>query len=686
MSGRNKIAVPLWATPLALIIGCIGVCSGSNPQTIAVAQRYDDKAAIGGATLPPRAPAALEPIGPPRSAPKSYPRSTSEKRTSGDTSSGYSRSAEPRRSAGRRGLPRGLDIEFQAKGGRYSTMLPEGGGNSRSIQEGERLRWKYPRDNEWRVLEAYGATQVSFNSSHYEISGDFFHSFRDKNRQVQVPTLSEARKRRDTPRVISQHRENIRFFAEVDTSAPKAPPPDGNCAVWQKGKLWLNDQVSGSVDSIVGGEGVDQLSVETMTPGMIFVLVPPSQILAYAVTVDFEAEIYAEIGRKRGLADAEAHRIGTLLQLAKSPEEAAWCNARVAYEQGESVFWEQRLQMYNHFLEGQLDSFALIRSGHPIPHVQLASVFYRHENVELSVGVFSDYQGRCVLPANAFLWINDSIPPGATPFSLEILDQSDPPFLGSDTRFRTEGDTLLAEEKTKGTGTWVARDPVVDVYRYARFSPPQPGGPPVYLVDVTADISGALKRLNREGPTSFRMGTIQLTPDQIRIDLQPQALPVPARMDSIVTDILMEPLDIRGWVSARRRRLREVFEKAPVLPDAVLDVFEEAVDELALRVYEIEGSSRAAGGGYRFKPTRVSMTLSRTPQPGEMALEMVMSNKEGKSASVVRTVRPEIDVLDFAARSVALNRSKARIQDFRPMTRQNWLSMLGQTRTANANR
>ncbi|MBK7493990.1 MAG: hypothetical protein IPI28_00790 [Candidatus Omnitrophica bacterium] len=83
---------------------------------------------------------------------------------------------------------------------------------------------------------------------------------------------------------------------------------------------------------------------------------------------------------------------------------------------------------------------------------------------------------------------------------------------------------MIAEERFKGSTAWVQRNVVVDLYYYATFRPPQPQGPPGYLVDVTMDITGGLKRLNKDQMVSARLGTIQLTPDLFRIEVSPELL------------------------------------------------------------------------------------------------------------------------------------------------------------------
>lgn len=459
-----------------------------------------------------------------------------------------------------------IQMEHQPSGGTYTQRVMTEG----TLQPGERLRWKFPKDTEWRVLEAYGATNVHLLPSYYEISGDFFHSFKENTNRVQVPTLHEAKDRRDRPDLIGSERSNLRLFVEVDASAPKAPAPKGNCVVWQKGKLWLNDLVGGEVDALVDGKMVDHLEVTSLIPGLIFILTPPAQIKVYAVKVDFQDEIFKLIGREKGRADRQVEEVARLLQMADTPEKQTWCESRMAYEQEQSRLQSDKQSLYQMFLRNELDAWGLVRSGQPLPHIQMAKTIYRHENLELSVGLFSDHLGKTILPANAFLWINESLPTPATPFNLEIVDQSDPAFLGFDTRFRAEGERLIAEERFKGSTTWVPRSVVVDLYYYATFRPPQLQGQPGYLVDITMDLTGGLKRLNKEQATSARLGTLQLTPDLFRIDIAPELLLSGGPMEKIIRDIILQPLDLRGWYTGRRSRIHEAFEHASLLPDEPL--------------------------------------------------------------------------------------------------------------------
>ncbi|KXK40578.1 MAG: hypothetical protein UZ16_OP3001000074 [Candidatus Hinthialibacteria bacterium OLB16] len=439
-----------------------------------------------------------------------------------------------------------IQVEHQASGGQYTPRQVK----DLVIQSGERLRWRYSRDTDWRILEAYGSTEIHLSPTHYEISGNFFHSFRDGVNRVQVPTIHEGRERRDKPESIGSERLNLRLFVEVDAAAPKAPAPQGNCVVWQKGKLWLNDLVGGEVDCLVDGKMVDHLEVTSLIPGMIFILTPPSQLKVYAVKVDFEAEIFKVIGREKGRADRETAEMARLMPLADTNEKRLWCESRMAYEQEQSTAQTDKQRLFEMFLNNQLDAFGLIRSGFPLPHIQMAKTIYRHENLELSVGLFSDHLGKTLMPANAFLWINEAMPTPSTPFSYEIVDQSDPSFFGFDTRFRADGNKLIAEERFKGSTAWVQRNVVVDLYYYATFRPPQPQGPPGYLVDVTMDITGGLKRLNKDQMVSARLGTIQLTPDLFRIEVSPELLIGTGPMEKIVRDIIMQPLDLRAGTPA----------------------------------------------------------------------------------------------------------------------------------------
>lgn len=562
-----------------------------------------------------------------------------------------------------------IQVEHQASGGQYTPRQVK----DLVIQSGERLRWRYSRDTDWRILEAYGSTEIHLSPTHYEISGNFFHSFRDGVNRVQVPTIHEGRERRDKPESIGSERLNLRLFVEVDAAAPKAPAPQGNCVVWQKGKLWLNDLVGGEVDCLVDGKMVDHLEVTSLIPGMIFILTPPSQLKVYAVKVDFEAEIFKVIGREKGRADRETAEMARLMPLADTNEKRLWCESRMAYEQEQSTAQTDKQRLFEMFLNNQLDAFGLIRSGFPLPHIQMAKTIYRHENLELSVGLFSDHLGKTLMPANAFLWINEAMPTPSTPFSYEIVDQSDPSFFGFDTRFRADGSKLIAEERFKGSTAWVQRNVVVDLYYYATFRPPQPQGPPGYLVDVTMDITGGLKRLNKDQMVSARLGTIQLTPDLFRIEVSPELLIGTGPMEKIVRDIIMQPLDLRGWYSGRRHRIHEAFEKALLIPDEILDQIESAVDELGVRVYEVEKPKRLSNAAYIFEPARLGIALSRTTVPGELHLDITMENQAQEKVQVTRRLYPKVDVLDLAARSVAMNRAFTRLEDFHPMTVAEWI-------------
>jgi hypothetical protein len=565
----------------------------------------------------------------------------------------------------------GPQIEYQPAGKEYTPSQNQ----KATLQPGERLRWKYSQDEEWRILEAYAQTEVKLLDHHYEISGNFFHSFRDGNNRIQVPTIAEARDRRDHPEGLDAVRANLRLFVEVDQAAPKAPAPEGNCLVWQKGKLWLNDLAAGEVDSVIPNAkgAVDHLEITSLIPGVIFVLTPPSQIFVYAVKVDFEGEIFKVIGREKGRADASIEKLAKLLQLADTPEKRTWCEGRMAYEQEQSNLQSQKQMLYESFLQGNLDALGVIRSGQPLPHIQMAKAVYRHENLELSAGLFSDHLGKCIVPANAFLWINESIPTPNTPFTLEVLDQSDPAFVGFDTHFRTEGEKLIAEERYKGSTAWVPRDVVIDIYHYATFRPPQPEGPPVYLLDVTMDITGGLKRLNKEQPASARVGTVQLTPDVFRIEITPQLLTGSGPMEKIVREILLQPLSLRAWYAGRRVHIRDAFEMIPILPDELMNEIEEAADELGMRVYEFEKPKRAANPTYAFEPFRIGIELARTITPGQMHLDITLENEAGDKVQVVREVFPKVDVLDYAARAVAVNRTNARLSEFHPLTLSEWI-------------
>jgi hypothetical protein len=563
-------------------------------------------------------------------------------------------------------------VEFLEKGGAaYSKLLP----TNNTLQIGDRLRFKYASDADWRVLESYGTTQFTLFETHYEIGGEFFHSFRDGMSRIQVPSLEEARQRRDKPDSLPGFRRNLRFFVEVVSGAPKAPPPQGNCAVWQGRKLLMNDLMSGEVATALPQGGIDHLAIETHIPGIIFALGPPSEVSVYAVRIDFEKEIFTEIGRKKGESDSAIQQLSSLLQMANTPERQAWCQARIAYEQDESAFWSERDRMYALYLANQLDSVTLIQAGHPMPHVVMANVLYRHENLAIEAAMTSDHLGKCLIPANAFLWINNSVPVRGTPFALQFNDVSNPSFMGFDTRFRSEGNQLIAEERPKDQQAWSTRPEVVDIYRYAQFTPPVPGGPPMYLVDLTADLTGGLKRIGMETQVNARLGTIQLTPDSFRLEMQPQIFTSVGSMDNFVKQVLVDPFHIRDWARGRRSRIQDAFAQARLLPDELLDEVEQTIDELGLRMYEIENTRRGTQPSYRFQVARLSVEIARTVTPGEMYISVVLANEAGQTAVVNRNIRPRYDILDLAARSVAMNRGTSRLADFRPMTIKEWLDL-----------
>ena len=544
------------------------------------------------------------------------------------------------------------------------------------LEAGERLRWKYPADLEWRVLKAFGPTQVQLHNHHYKMGGNFFHSFREGSRRIQVPSLQEAWVRENSPGEILPDQMTVKLFVQVDSSAPKAPPPDGNCAVWEKGKLLLSDRVSGEIDSVVGGK-IQHLGVTSMTPGMIFGLQPPSNVFAYAVKVDFESEIFAKLGREKGRCDSELQKATQLLQVADTPARAEWAQARIAYEQERSAYLEEEKQYYDLYLRNELDAITLIRSQHPLPHVQFAKIVFRHENLEISAGLFSDQLGKVLIPADAFLWVNEARPVSGTPFEFSIVDKSDPPFIGYATRFRSEGSQLVAEEKPEGASSWTPRDITFDTYTYATFKPPQAGMAPEYLVDLTQDMTGGLKRLDQEMIVNGRIGTLRLTQNDFRIDLNPELLISPVAMTDLHRNIMIGPLDLRGWIFGRRKKIQEAFMKVRMIPDEVLDPFEQMVDELALKAYRVEKEKWTRDPRFRYHPVKMALKLSKTQTPGTFLAEISMEDSNLNHVSVARRLAPSVDLIDFLARSVALNREKTDLSEIRPLSYAEWRQMSG---------
>jgi hypothetical protein len=522
-------------------------------------------------------------------------------------------------------------------------------------------------------LEAYDVTMLRLFDHHYEIGGDFFHSFRHENHRVQVPTMDEARKRT----AVSQdsQKRQVRLFVEVDSSAPKAPKPVGDCLVWQKDKLLLNGVASGEIETVVAPGKIDHLELASLTRGVIYGLDPPSTISLYAVQVDFEEKVFAELGKEKGQCDSEAAKLAQLLEAANTEARRTWCEARLAYETEKSQVFEERRQWYELFFRGELDSHNLIRGGHPMPHVQLAQTSFRHGNLDLDVGIFSNHQGEVLCPAKALLWINNAVPFSGTPFSFEIVDMSDPDLVGFDTRFASDGSNLVAEERAAGSNDWVAREYVIDTYWYAAFQPPQPDGPPEYLLDVTVDVTEGLKRVGREMMVNGRLGTVQLTPDFLRVDLRPNLLISPIPMDKFLREVLIGPLDLRGWISGRRTRIHQVFDKASILPDAVLDPFEDLADELAMRVHQVEKEKKQRSTSWKFEPANLTMTLSRLPTPGQMSVECVFESTSGELVRVSRVIQPEFDLIDFAASSVAANRMNNEFHQLHRLPLSEWQAL-----------
>lgn len=568
---------------------------------------------------------------------------------------------------------RAVIAELQPVGGQYAAVAEP----PSSLVRGERLRFRYPEDEEWRILEAYAPTEVRFFDRHYEIGGICFHSFRDGDKRIQVPTLADARTLSGREEGDYGPSDRFRSFVEVQEGAPKAPRPDGNCLVWQKGRLWLNDEVSGEIDTALNQKSADRLSVSGLAPGMIYVLDPPSKVVLYAVSVDFESLIFSDLGEKKGRSDSELARVNQLMAVADTQARRDWCEARAAYEQARGQFLEEERQYYDLFLRGELDSFNLIRSGHPRPHVQLAKMVYRHENLELTVDMFSDHQGQVLFPGKALLWINQAIPVEGTAFEFEISDKSDPAFVGFDTRFKSDGTTLLAEERTKGAGAWIPRSVMVETYTYATFRPPTPGGPSEYLLDVTTDITGSLKHLEKEMIVNSRLGTLRLTPDSLQIDLNPELLISPVPMEKIFRDIMVGPMDLRGWILGRRTSAHRLFDRVPMLPDPVVDAIESGVDELAMRMHEVEKERSARSLNWKLEPASLAVRLARTAIEGHLSLELEIKDVDGVSARVVRTLQPEVDLIDFAARSVAANRENVYFNQFQKLTAPQWRNLVG---------
>lgn len=561
-------------------------------------------------------------------------------------------------------------IEHRPAGGEFRSGEPAGG----LLSAGDSMRWKYTNDLEWRILTAFDSTQVEIQAHHYKIGGNFFHSYREGSQRVQVPSRKEAWVRENDPQALLPDQKSLKLFVQVDAGAPKAPPPDGNCAVWEGGKLLLSDRVSGEIDSVVGGR-IKNLQVESLTPGLIFGLQAPSQVSLYAVKIDFEQEIFANLGREKGRSDSEFQKANQLLQVADTPARVEWAQGRVSYEQARSQYLEEQRQYYEMFLRGELDSISLIRSQHPMPHVQFARIVHRHENLEVTAGLFSDHLGKILVPANAFLWINEARPVAGTPFDLEIVDRSDPPFVGYDTRFRADGSQLVVEEKAAGSSNWLRRDIAFDTYTYAAFRPPQPGVPPEYLVDLTLDMTGGLKRLDQEMIVNGRIGTLRLTANDFRIDLNPELLISPVPMSDLHRNILIGPLDLRGWIFGRRTKIHQAFMKVRMIPDVVLDPFEEMVDEIALKAYRIEKEKRARDARFQYTPAKMVLKLSRSVEPGVMLVEISMEDKDSNTVQAARSIAPGVDLIDFLARSVALNREETDLAGFRPLSGTEWRSM-----------
>ncbi|KXK40577.1 MAG: hypothetical protein UZ16_OP3001000073 [Candidatus Hinthialibacteria bacterium OLB16] len=92
-----------------------------------------------------------------------------------------------------------------------------------------------------------------------------------------------------------------------------------------------------------------------------------------------------------------------------------------------------------------------------------------------------------------------------------------------------------------------------------------------------------------------------------------------------------------------------------------------------MRVYEVEKPKRLSNAAYIFEPARLGIALSRTTVPGELHLDITMENQAQEKVQVTRRLYPKVDVLDLAARSVAMNRAFTRLEDFHPMTVAEWI-------------
>jgi hypothetical protein len=56
---------------------------------------------------------------------------------------------------------------------------------------------------------------------------------------------------------------------------------------------------------------------------------------------------------------------------------------------------------------------------------------------------------------------------------------------------------------------------------------------------------------------------------------------------------------------------------------------------------------------------------------------MEVKDADGVSAKVVRTIQPEVDLIDLSARSVAANREYIYLNQFQKLTIPEWRSLVG---------
>ena len=112
--------------------------------------------------------------------------------------------------------------------------------------------------------------------------------------------------------------------------------------------------------------------------------------------------------------------------------------------------------------------------------------------------------------------------------------------------------------------------------------------------------------------------------------------------------------------------------KVRMIPDEVLNPFEEMVDELALKAYRVEKEKRTRSSTFQFIPAKMVLKLSRATQPGTLLAEVSMEDQNLNSVSVARTLGAGIDLIDYMARSVAMNRGEINLVDIRPMSVSEW--------------